>query len=48
MTRSRSGSCRAQGHRRLRFVLTTSEDLAALVEHGSFRPELYQRICAIL
>ena len=42
-----SGFCQSQGHLRLQFVLTTSEDLSALVEQGRFRPELYHMIGAI-
>jgi two-component system response regulator HydG len=40
----------ASGHSRLpgiRFVLSTTENLAALVEQGKFRPELYHRISTI-
>ncbi len=42
-----NGVSQTQGHRSIRFVLSTSENLPALVEHGSFRSDLYHRICAI-
>jgi two-component system response regulator HydG len=43
----------AAGHPRIpsrpsvRFVISTSENLAALLEQGGFRPELYHRICSL-
>jgi two-component system response regulator HydG len=43
----------AAGHHRLpsrpgvRFVISSSENLPALLEQGRFRPELYHRICSL-
>jgi DNA-binding NtrC family response regulator len=42
-----NGVSQTQRHPNIRFVLSTSENLPALVEQGSFRSELYHRISTI-
>ena len=44
---SQPGPSYHHGRPGVRFILSTSENLPSLVEQGTFRPELYHRICTI-